>query len=100
MSLLPEEYLEIGPAKVAKPAEPFMAQTMQFEASLVADLVHARNFTNEGAWRRCVGVYSGPWLGGADEGAAFAEKVREHFHAIEKVSKHTVRLKACSDSVS
>ncbi|KAI0051246.1 hypothetical protein FA95DRAFT_1628606 [Auriscalpium vulgare] len=81
VTLLPQDQLRTDSAPVQ--GQSFFSQTIDFESSLVADLVFARKFTDVAAWNRSVGVYTGPWLSGGD-GAFFAETVREHFHAIEK----------------
>ncbi|THH14243.1 hypothetical protein EW146_g6065 [Bondarzewia mesenterica] len=88
LSLLPDGLLHTA-EKPSKATEPLFALVVDFEASLVADLVHARRFGDKASWNRCVGVYTGPWLPeNGQDGAGFTEKVREHFHAIEK-AKYT-----------
>lgn len=62
---------------------PLLLTTLNFSASLVADLVNARNFTEPKAWSRCLGVYASFWLG--EGGATYSEAVRENYHAIDKV---------------
>lgn len=61
-----------------------LQNSLEFQASLVADLVYARKFIDGKAWQRCIGVYMGPWLT-PEGGAAYAESVRSHFDAIDKV---------------
>jgi elongation factor 3 len=82
--LLPTELVARG-----QPAHPLFAQIVEFEAGLVADLLHTRRFQDKKAWARCVGVYTDPWLNknAGQDGATFAEAVREHFHSIER-AKH------------
>ncbi|GLB37644.1 putative chromo (CHRromatin Organisation MOdifier) domain containing protein [Lyophyllum shimeji] len=70
------------------PKHTLLAQSLEFQASLVADLVYARKFTDKAAWDRCVGVYLSIWSD-AECAAAFAEAVRSHYHAIDK-SKYAV----------
>ncbi|KAI0063687.1 hypothetical protein BV25DRAFT_1990651 [Artomyces pyxidatus] len=82
VSLLPQALLQTGSASAAQ-GQSLFAQVIDFEASLVADLVHAKIFTDVAMWNRCVGVYTAPWLSNGD-GASFAETVRDHFNAIEK----------------
>lgn len=84
VALLPDELLEPSGTTPKQPAEPLLKQTVEFEANLVADLVAQKKFADTKAWNRCVGAYTGPWLESKD-GTAFAEELREHFHAIEKV---------------
>lgn len=84
VKFLPDELLEPTRSAQRVPAEPLLKQTVEFEAALVADLVGQKKFTDTAAWNRCVGVYTGPWLESKD-GTAFAEELREHFNAIEKV---------------
>lgn len=60
-----------------------LAKSLEFQASLVADLVYTRKFDDKSIWSRCVGVYAGPWLG--EDGSKFAETVRTHFLAIDQV---------------
>lgn len=62
-----------------------MSRSLDFVASLVADLVYERRFKDKDAWTRCIGVYMTPWLN-IEKASAFAEAVSEHFYAIEKVS--------------
>ncbi|KAI0318276.1 P-loop containing nucleoside triphosphate hydrolase protein [Amylostereum chailletii] len=68
---------------------PILAQVLDFEAALVAGLLHAKKYQEKAAWNRCVGVYTGPWFAkdGQLDGAGFAEVARDHFHEIEK-AKH------------
>ncbi|KAI9449405.1 P-loop containing nucleoside triphosphate hydrolase protein [Lactarius psammicola] len=68
--------------------DPYLAIVLDFTASLVADLVYKKRYSDKNIWRSCVGVYIGPWLpNGRDGGTAFAELVCKHFHAIER-AKH------------
>ncbi|TFY60543.1 hypothetical protein EVG20_g7379 [Dentipellis fragilis] len=72
-------------APSASPTDSLFSKSVDFQAALVADLIHAKRFTEKDAWNRCVGVYAGPWLSAdGQDGAAFAEVVREHFWGIEK----------------
>ncbi|ETW80427.1 ABC transporter [Heterobasidion irregulare TC 32-1] len=84
LSLLPKELVDTS-VKPSKTAEPTFALVAEFEASLVANLIHDNKFTDKATWNRCVGVYTGPWLPkNGPDGTAFAETVREHLYAIEK----------------
>lgn len=98
VALLPDELLEPSGATPKQPAEPLLKQTVEFEANLVADLVAQKKFADTKAWNRCVGAYTGPWLESKD-GAAFAEELREHFHAIEKVRYFGRPFALCTDHV-
>ncbi|KAH8993307.1 P-loop containing nucleoside triphosphate hydrolase protein [Lactarius hatsudake] len=68
--------------------DPYLAIVLDFTASLVADLVYKKRYSDKSVWRRCVGVYVAPWLPNVrDGGTAFAELICKHFHAIER-AKH------------
>lgn len=94
LTLLPEEAAVISavnPNGPHTPRHPLIGRILDFEATMVADLVHTRQFADGETWNRCVGVYLGPWLpGGAEGGAIFAEAIRAHFSAIDQVSSHNV----------
>ena len=73
------------------PRHPLLTQVIDFQASLVADLVHSRRFDGKDVWHRCVGTYLVPWLsGGADAAKAFTESVLSHFLAIDQ-AKYAVK---------
>lgn len=101
-SHLPKELVTTSPAAPNgpyTPSHPLLAASLGFQASLVADIVHARDFDNTKKWNRCVAVYVGPWLG-EEDGLKFAETVRSHFHAIDQVNDYIPRylitsLNAC-----
>ena len=95
VTLLPSELLVISPAAPNgphTPSHPLLAKSLEFQASLVADIVHARNFNDQKIWNRCVAVYAGPWLDGKD-GSNFSETVRERFLAIDQVFCSRLRRK-------
>ncbi|KAG1734712.1 P-loop containing nucleoside triphosphate hydrolase protein [Suillus paluster] len=73
-----------GPPRSAK--HPLLDQSLQFQGSMVADLVYNRRFQDIEVWKRCVGVYMTFWLG-AEGSATFAESARAHFRAVDQV-KH------------
>ncbi|KAG5339407.1 hypothetical protein C0989_004390 [Termitomyces sp. Mn162] len=77
-SQLPSDLLLSG-----APRFPSLAKSLNFQASMVADLVAARSFNDSEAWRRCVGVYLTIWMEG-DTATAFAETIRLHYHAMDK----------------
>lgn len=89
LTLLPSELAIISRDKPNGPHQPrhsLLAQTLEYSAPLLADLVYFRSFSDPVVWERCVGVYVEPWLsGGPGSGAQFAEKMRSHFQAIDKV---------------
>ena len=58
---------------------------LEFQAGLVADLVHARNFHDTSTWNRCVASYMALWVG-ESQSAAFAEDVLAHYLAIDQVN--------------
>jgi len=67
--------------------DPYLAVVFDLMATLVADLVYEKRYSDKNVWRGCVGVYMAPWLpDGKDGGTAFAELVCKHFYAIERVS--------------
>ena len=66
------------------PKYPLLKTSLTFMATLVADLVYCNNFDDAKIWNRCVGVYMDPWIG-EEQGVAFAESIRNHYHAIERV---------------
>ena len=87
VTLLPSDFVTVSPASPngpPTPKHPLLAQSMEFQASLIADLIFARNFTDRAVWNRCITIYDKPWLG--EEGAAkFAESARSHFLAVDEV---------------
>ncbi|ESK96628.1 mrna export factor elf1 [Moniliophthora roreri MCA 2997] len=92
LTLLPEDLR----ADMASPNGPFtpkynlLSQSLEYQASLVAELIDKRNFHVTEVWRRCVGVYMAPWLSGdADRATAYAEAVRTHLLSVDK-AKHAV----------
>ncbi|KAJ7072100.1 P-loop containing nucleoside triphosphate hydrolase protein [Mycena amicta] len=93
LTLLPKELAVVSPTSANGPPVPkysMLAQSLAFQASLVADLVHESRFGDKKVWHRCVGVHLQPWLD-AEQGVAFGEAVRSHFYAIEKAKHGTVQ---------
>ncbi|KAF8070661.1 P-loop containing nucleoside triphosphate hydrolase protein [Lyophyllum atratum] len=78
VSHLPADLVSAGGPKYS-----LLAQSLEFQASLVADLVSTRNISDKAIWNRCVGVYLTVWTD-AEHAAAFAEAVRTHYHAIDQ----------------
>lgn len=88
LTLLPSELVLVSgnkPNGPHSPRHPLLAQVLDFSASLLAELTYSRSFSDSAVWKRCVGVCLDPWLPGSVGGTEFAESVRSHFHAIDKV---------------
>jgi hypothetical protein len=67
--------------------DPHLAIALDFTATLVADLVYKKRYSDKNVWRGCVGVHMAPWLpNGKDGGTELAELVCKHFYDIERVS--------------
>ncbi|KAF5393516.1 hypothetical protein D9757_000785 [Collybiopsis confluens] len=60
-----------------------LTRSLEFQASLVADLVSSRRFGDVNAWNRSVGLFIKGWTE-SEQSKKFAENVRHHFLAIEK----------------
>ncbi|EJT97252.1 hypothetical protein DACRYDRAFT_25084 [Dacryopinax primogenitus] len=60
------------------PFHPQLEKSARWSAGLVADLVRDRNFDVK-AWNRCLSVYLGWWVGGAEDGKKVGGKVRQAF---------------------
>ncbi|KAJ7772608.1 P-loop containing nucleoside triphosphate hydrolase protein [Mycena maculata] len=93
LTLLPTAVAIVSPTSPNGPHTPkfsLLAQSLTFQSSLVADLVYAVQFVDKKVWHRCVGVYLEPWLD-AEQGTAFGEAVRSHFHAIEQAKHSNVK---------
>ncbi|KAF8844661.1 hypothetical protein BDN67DRAFT_1052348 [Paxillus ammoniavirescens] len=89
LTLLPDDLVVVSATEPNQPSaarHPLLALSLQFQASMIADLIYHRRFQDKPQWSRCVGVYMKPWSGD-DDAAAFSEKVRSHFHAIDQ-EKH------------
>lgn len=83
-SLLPS-HLTIPKLSPPLPKYPVLNESLDFQAELVADLVHSRRLSNALLWQRCVGDFMPTWFSlDAAAATAYAESVREHFHAIDK----------------
>jgi elongation factor 3 len=93
LTLLPSE-LHHDPASFPNgphtPFHPVLGQTLDFSASLVADLIFASEFYNNKAWARAAGTPLSPWLAHVSDsltGPEYAERVREHFLAIDEAKR-------------
>ena len=98
-SLLPKNLTIVDPALpngTHSVRHAMLDTSMNFQASIVADLVYARKFEDQDVWNRCVGVYMELWMGKV-EGLAFAQAVRSHYLAVDKVGHLTRFLHMTSD---
>lgn len=90
-TMLPDE-LSVGtPSSPNGPKHPkysILETFLEFQAGLVADLVHSRNFHDTTTWNRCVASYMTLWVG-EPQSVAFAEAVLAHYLAIDQ-AKHSV----------
>ncbi|KAF9244944.1 P-loop containing nucleoside triphosphate hydrolase protein [Melanogaster broomeanus] len=93
LSLLPTNLVVVSAAEPNQPSaanHPLLALSLQFGASMVADLVYHRRLEDKPQWNRCIGVYMKPWFG-EDGAAKFAERVRSHFHAVDQAKHASVQ---------
>ncbi|TEB37411.1 hypothetical protein FA13DRAFT_1682247 [Coprinellus micaceus] len=84
-SSLPEKVAIVSPVNPNGPRYPkfsTLSKSLKYQAALLADLIHARNF-EPSVWERCVGVYMSLFLE-KEQASSFAESVRSHFHAIDQ----------------
>ncbi|KAH8119240.1 P-loop containing nucleoside triphosphate hydrolase protein [Phellopilus nigrolimitatus] len=59
--------------------------SLDFQANMVADLVHFRKFSDKDAWNRAIGSFMVPWLSDSvDNAAKYSESVRVHYEAIDR----------------
>lgn len=93
-NLLPQEPADYLSQKAYLPED-----SLKFVASLVADLVHSRNYSDKAVWNRCVSTYMKPWFGD-ENAAAFTETVRSDLHAVDKVRFHAFCGYVRSHSIS
>ncbi|KAG1862560.1 P-loop containing nucleoside triphosphate hydrolase protein [Suillus subalutaceus] len=92
LSLLPSDLVipsAAGPNAPPCASHPLLSQSLQFQGSMVADLVYNRRFQDPEVWKRCVGVYMTFWLG-PEGSASFAESARAHFRAIDQALNKSV----------
>jgi len=86
-TFLPEELAVPSQTKPNGPKQPLyslLKTSLNFQAAVLADLIHGRNFNDAKTWRKCVGAYMSAWLN-EEKGIAFAESIRTHYLAIDKV---------------
>lgn len=87
-SLLP--FNLVIPAKSPPvPKHSALNTSLDFQAELIADLVHARRFGNKLAWSRCIGDFMTAWLPSEGDAAGFSESIRTHFEEIDKAKYGT-----------
>lgn len=68
-----------------------LLRTLEFQASLVADLVYSRRFDDQAIWASCAGSFLVPWLSnGSVEAPLFAEKLRVHFKTLDEEKNSSV----------
>ena len=64
--------------------------SLDFQAEIVADLVHSRRFSKAAVWQRCIGDFMTSWFSfDASAASAYAESVRQHYDAIDKAKYAT-----------
>jgi elongation factor 3 len=94
------------PERLSAPS-PFLIETLNFTASLIAPSVSDRLFTPayKEKWHACLGIYMGLWLvpvpgeedvkedGGVKAGEKFGEDVRESFWALDRVRELSDRFR-------
>jgi hypothetical protein len=83
-TLLPTDVAAVAGTSTAPDGSYLLGESLEFQATLVADLVYARKFDDKATWDRCVGVYMSIWTN-VEIGSAFSEAVRSHYHAIDQV---------------
>jgi len=92
-NLLPEALVvESSSANtLKKPRYIILEVSLKFQASLVVDLVFARNFHDAQAWHRCVGRYMSVWLND-EQTVTFADSLRMHYLEIDQVRGYDIKL--------
>lgn len=58
--------------------------SLDFQAGIVADLVHYRKFADVDAWNRAIGSFMQPWFTNTDGAKSYTESVRSHYEAIDR----------------
>ncbi|KAJ3791121.1 P-loop containing nucleoside triphosphate hydrolase protein [Lentinula aff. detonsa] len=67
------------------PKYSLLGRSLEFQSSLVADLVNGRQFSDADTWARCIGLFMKGWTD-PEQSFKFSEAVREHFLAIDKAN--------------
>ncbi|KAJ3748985.1 P-loop containing nucleoside triphosphate hydrolase protein [Lentinula detonsa] len=67
------------------PKYSLLGRSLEFQSSLVADLVNGRQFSDADTWARCIGLFMKGWTD-PEQSSRFSEAVREHFFAIDKAN--------------
>ncbi|KLO14597.1 hypothetical protein SCHPADRAFT_914787 [Schizopora paradoxa] len=88
ISLLPSS-LVVRAISPPLPKYSVLNTSLDFQAELVADLVHARRFGNKQAWSRCIGDFMTAWLPSESDATGFTDSVRSHFEEIDKATYGT-----------
>jgi elongation factor 3 len=84
--LLPEELQDPSspPNGPFIPKYTLLTRSLEFQASLIADLINVRRFSDAEVWNRSIGLFMKGWID-SEHSHKFADTVREHFLAIDKV---------------
>lgn len=84
--LLPEELRDTSsPANGPFiPKYSLLTRSLEFQGTLVADLLNARQFSDVEAWNRSISLFMKGWMD-SEHSKRFAEAVRKHFLAIDQV---------------
>ena len=106
VTLLPQNLVIISANQPNGPHTPrhaLLVDTLRFTSALVADLIHKRSFLDSNAWKRCLGTYLSGWFPhGSEEGYHLADSIRQHFHAVDKVSsiftRHLININTLSQA--
>ncbi|KAJ3733555.1 P-loop containing nucleoside triphosphate hydrolase protein [Lentinula guzmanii] len=67
------------------PKYSLLGRSLEFQSSLVADLVNGRQFSDADTWARCIDLFMKGWTD-PEQSSRFSETVREHFFAIDKAN--------------
>ncbi|KAF9070114.1 P-loop containing nucleoside triphosphate hydrolase protein [Rhodocollybia butyracea] len=70
------------------PKYTMLTRSLELQASVIADLINARRFSDAEVWNRSIGLFMKGWID-AEHSRRFADTVREHFLAVDK-AKHAV----------
>ncbi|TFK68674.1 hypothetical protein BDN72DRAFT_768987 [Pluteus cervinus] len=79
-------YLPSGLKNPSPYVQELLESSLNFQATLVADLVFSRTLSDVAAWQRCIAVYMGPWTS-PEDATKFSEAVRMHFVEVDR-SRH------------
>ncbi|KAJ3829970.1 P-loop containing nucleoside triphosphate hydrolase protein [Lentinula raphanica] len=97
LTLLPEDLRD--PSSPANgpliPKHRLLLRSLEFQSTLVADLVNARQFSDSVVWARCIDLFMKGWTD-PEQCAKFSEAVRQYFLEVDK-AKYTVLTNGNSD---